>query len=169
MVNSVSATMFAAGCRGCPPVLEKRREVWIDRFQTCLSVRLGVYFVLYQAALWALFWTDARFAELGRAEGVPAFSAGFALTPAVAVALGVVFILDGIRQTHRILGPVYRFRGTIRAVTEGVAVSLVSTRAGDHLTELKDELNAMLRELEKRGAITLVTATDVETPQTVPA
>jgi hypothetical protein len=138
-------------------VREKRKKIWIDRFQTYLSVRLAVYFLLYQVAVWALFWIDARMTTLGDATGlIPSY--GFVLTPVVAVGLGMLFIYDAVKLTHRIVGPLYRFRVTVRAITAGEEVRIVGLREGDHLQELKDDLNEMLRALEQRGVITIKAA-----------
>src|SRR5262249_24879278 len=34
------------------PMSYKRKKVWIDRFQTILSLRIAAYFILYQVTLW---------------------------------------------------------------------------------------------------------------------
>jgi hypothetical protein len=136
-------------------VREQRRKIWIDPFQTYLAVRLAVYFVLYQAALWALFIIDARMNSLNGSVGAASAVFGFVLTPIAAITLGFLFVYDSIRLSHRIVGPVYRFRKTVQAVTAGEEVSTIVLREGDLLLDLRDDLNAMLRVLEQRGAITL--------------
>lgn len=134
---------------------EQRKKVWIDQFQTRLAIRLAGYFVLYQFAVWALFWMDARLRSLDGAVGQVGSSYGFVLTPLMAVGLGLIFIFDGIRYTHRIVGPIYRFRKTIQAMTAGEEVGLVKLRDGDLLLDMRDEFNALLNELARRGSITL--------------
>jgi len=37
----------------------QRKKIWIDSFQTFLSLRLAVCFSLYQFAIWALYAIDA--------------------------------------------------------------------------------------------------------------
>ena len=140
----------------------KRKKVWIDRFQTNLSIRMAIYFLLYQAGVWALFGISDRVNVMGESAGWSSNSTLFLLTPLVAIGLGALFIFDAIKETHRIVGPLYRFRKTIQAVTAGEEVTLVGLRNGDHLQELKDEFNAMLQALEQRGAITLKAANDRE-------
>ena len=54
------------------------------------------------------------------------------------------------------MGPIYRFRKTIQAVTAGEPVRLIKLREGDYLLEMKDELNALLTFLQQRGLVTLV-------------
>ena len=146
----------------------KRRKIWIDRFQTKLSIRLASYFLLYQFAVWSLFWMGARLNTLGDMIGPMSSTFGMILTPMVTVGLAFLFIYDALKETHRIVGPLYRFRKTIEAVTAGGEISLIKLRDGDHLLELKDELNAMLLELEQRGAITLTTPADSPLRQPTP-
>jgi hypothetical protein len=71
------------------------------------------------------------------------------------VTLGVLFICDALRLAHRVVGPIFRFRQAIQAVTAGGEVELVGLRQDDFLQDLKTEINDMLRALEQRGAITL--------------
>jgi hypothetical protein len=134
-------------------VPQKRSKIWIDKFQTALSVRLAMYFVLYQVAVWCLYLIDARISALGESLGWPAV--GTVLVPVVAIGLGVLFIYDAVKEAHRTVGPLYRFRKTIQSITAGEEVPLIKLRQGDHLQELKEELNAMLQALEQRGAVTL--------------
>ena|SRR6516164_800552 len=139
-------------------MLNKRRRIWIDPIQTRLSLRLAAYFLTFQFAVWCLFWIDARIAAVGESQGIPIFHYSYVLTSLAAVTLGLIFIFDALHETHRIFGPLYRFRKTIEAVIAGEEVSMIKLRTGDHLQDLKDKLNEMLRQLESRGAITLANA-----------
>jgi hypothetical protein len=136
-------------------VHSKRRKVWIDRFQTTLSIRLAIYFLLYQVALWVVFFINGRLTALGESMGWTGPSCGMILTPVVAIGLALLFIFDAVHETHRVVGPLYRFRKTIQAVTNGEEIALIKLREGDYLQDLKDDLNAMLRALEQRGAVHL--------------
>jgi nitrogen fixation/metabolism regulation signal transduction histidine kinase len=73
------------------------------------------------------------------------------------VSMGLLFIYDAVKHSHRIVGPIYRFRKTIQAITAGEELEFVSLRKEDMLHELKDDFNAMLRALEQRGAVVLKT------------
>lgn len=133
---------------------EKRRKVWIDRFQTYLSVRLALYFVLYQIAVWTVFLLERQL--VSRMEiivGPAGVAVCFALLVVCAVALGFYFIWDAVKFTHRVVGPLVRFRKTINAVAAGEEVELLVLRQGDLLTDMRDDFNEMLRELERRGAV----------------
>jgi hypothetical protein len=145
-----------------------RKKIWIDRFQTYVSIRLAVYFILYQAAVWALYVIDGRMSTLGGTVGGQTSVFGFVLTPIAGLTLGFLFIYDSIKLTHRIVGPLYRFRKTIQAVTAGEEISLIRLREGDHLLEMRDDFNEMLKALEQRGAITLTApGPKAATPQPV--
>jgi nitrogen fixation/metabolism regulation signal transduction histidine kinase len=138
-------------------VKNQRKRIWIDRFQTYMSLRIAMYCVLYQIAVVCIvhIWEEAHdpFKELLGDWAVSFSSVGAAIILAI---LGVLFVLDALRMAHRIVGPLYRFRKVIEAVKEGEAVSLIRLRDSDYLQELKDELNQMLEALEARGAVVLV-------------
>ena len=133
-----------------------RKRVWIDRLQTLLSLRLALYFVIYQVAVWFLFAIGRGTGEaLERMLGPGWGTSHLVLTTFAAVGLGALFIWDAVRLLHRVVGPLVRIRRAIRAVTEGQEVAPLTLREGDHLQELKDDFNEMLRALERRGAVTL--------------
>jgi hypothetical protein len=116
---------------------------------------LAAYFVLYQVAISAVYLIDARLNILGREVGSSGWAVGALLTPILAFGLAIVFIYDAAKLTHRVVGPLYRFRKTVQAITAGGEVPLVNLRNGDYLLELRDDFNDMLRALEQRGAVTL--------------
>jgi hypothetical protein len=134
---------------------EKRKKIWIHGFQTKLSLRIAVYFALYQIAVWALVSMERHIITGmdtvfgGEAWRLIAFLQG------IIIFLGILFIYDAIKFSHGFVGPVYRFRKTIQAINAGEEVDLVTLRKYDYLQEMKEELNEMLKILEQRGAIVL--------------
>ena len=52
--------------------------------------------------------------------------------------LGILFILDAVKLTHRVVGPLYRFRKTIQALAAGEEVDPVTLRKDDFLQEMKE-------------------------------
>jgi hypothetical protein len=134
---------------------EKRKTIWIDGFQTRLSLRIAFYFGLYQLAVWALVTTERNvFTRMEAVYGGAGFGL-IALMTGFVIFLGLLFIYDAVKFTHRFVGPLYRFRKTIRAITAREEVELVNLRQTDSLQEMKDELNDMLKVLEECGAVTL--------------
>ena len=136
--------------------MQLRRKVWIDRFQTLLFLRIALYFLAYQAAVWAFY-----FLERGSAQALEAILGASAtmyflfFAASFLVFLGFLFIYDALQLAHRIVGPLYRLRRLMQAVASGEEVELMKLRKGDLLQELKDEFNEMLHALEQRGAIVL--------------
>ncbi|MBI2806475.1 MAG: hypothetical protein HYX68_15955 [Planctomycetes bacterium] len=132
---------------------EDRKTVWVDPFQTRLSLRIGgylaVFFVVFCNLLfvWKLCTegvTDpvGQFLETLRAN-VPVLVCLIFLVPVMA--------WDMIRFSHHLVGPLVRFRHAIKAIADGEPIRPVKLRDGDHLTEMRDEFNRMLEELQKRG------------------
>lgn len=69
------------------------------------------------------------------------------------ILIGLLFILDSVYFIHRVVGPLFRVRSVLRAISKGEEVPLVSFRKNDLLPEFHEEMNEMLKNLEKRGAI----------------
>jgi sensor histidine kinase YesM len=133
---------------------EKRRKIWIDRFQTYISIRIALYFILYQVSVGLTFFIgQIILAQYVTVLGPEASTLCVALAVMVLTAVGGLFIYDAIGYTHRIVGPIYRFRKAIQAVIAGEEVDPMNLRKDDYLQELKDEFNQMLKVLEERGAV----------------
>ena len=62
-----------------------------------------------------------------------------------------VMAWDTIRFSHRLVGPLVRFRKTLQDMAKGEAVRPIKLREGDYLIEMRDDFNKMLEELQKRG------------------
>lgn len=132
---------------------EERKKVWVDRFQTQLTLRIAgylvVFFIVFCNFLFAWKMLDEgptdpwrQFVETIRAN-TPTFICLLVLVPVMA--------WDTIRFSHRMVGPLVRFRRTLHDMAEGEPVRPVKLREGDYLTDLRDEFNRMLEELQKRG------------------
>lgn len=133
----------------------KRKRIWIDRFQTFLCVRLCILFLCYQAAVWLLFVVGRLLlTNLGLLLGGPLTYWLVSLVGCVAIVC-LLFLYDTVKFSHRLVGPLYRFRKIVQAITAGEEVPLVQLRKDDFLQELKDEINDMLRALEQRGAVVI--------------
>jgi methyl-accepting chemotaxis protein len=62
----------------------------------------------------------------------------------------VVIVLHSLRTTHRIAGPLYRFRRVFEAVRDGVLPKPVKLRKGDYLGAEMDAINGTLASLRGR-------------------
>jgi hypothetical protein len=137
----------------------KRRAIWIDPFQTLLFCRLALYFLTYGLAAWSVYIVEHSFAQIAQmGMQVPGLGPSTRLLVVVfVVGLGLVFLYDLCVVAHRLIGPIYRFRRLIRAITAGEEVELVQLRKDDYLKDMSDEVNQMLLALQERGAVVLKT------------
>jgi len=136
---------------------EQRTRIWVHSFQTRLALRicgyLGIFLVVLLNFLFAWrLWQEGpgnpveQFGRMLR-DYLPFWVCLAALVPVIA--------WDAIRFTHRLVGPVVRFRQTVRDVAAGEPVRPIKLRENDYLTEFRDDFNAMLDALQRRGAAVL--------------
>lgn len=136
---------------------DARRRVWIDPFQTQLFYRVGMYWLIYTFTLFNLLlvWRllkegPGNFWEQLAATGydnIPLFVCLVIVTPWLG--------LDAVHFANRLVGPLFRFRKTMRAIAANEPVQLIRLRKGDFLLEMQDDFNAMLEALEQRGGVQL--------------
>ena len=128
---------------------QQRKKIWIDRLQTLLAVRIAVYLLIYQLAVWSLVLFERFLSKVATRIIGPGVPLSFSLFPVILLALlvGCCFVRDALKVAHRVVGPLYRFRQTIKAIAAGEDVQMVRLRDGDFLQEMKDEFNEMLRVL----------------------
>lgn len=133
--------------------MEKRRRIWVDKFQTRLLLRMVAYCVLYQLSVavivigWTVFcqFSANGIRPLRWSDFVPSVIGVLCILPMLAY--------DVIRFSHRLVGPLVRFRRAMREIAAGDPVSLIKLRDGDMLLELRDEFNQMIQALQARGAL----------------
>lgn len=65
------------------------------------------------------------------------------------LAIPIVFYL-GIRQSHRIVGPMNRIKRTLEAIGQGDFTQRISLRQGDALEELAKSISQMAESLQHR-------------------
>jgi hypothetical protein len=140
---------------------ERRRKEWIDRFQTLFTLRLVLYGVFFQVIIFVLMWFTERYSTMYNGLNTGSSPAWpMLLSLSFMVALTLVLLRDAIRFTHKYVGPIVRFRRTLREIREGKPVELIRLRKGDQLQEMKDEINELLRYLEERGVLEIKPATN---------
>lgn len=104
---------------------EQRTKVWVDEFQTKLTIRIGGYLVIFMVVLFNLLFawrlwvagpgkiTDQLYRMA--VDYLPVWICLLVLVPVMA--------WDALRFSHRLVGPLVRFRRTLQGVG---AVSLSS-------------------------------------------
>ncbi|MSQ95282.1 MAG: HAMP domain-containing protein [Gemmataceae bacterium] len=115
----------------------------------CIAGYLALFFVVFFNLLFAWkMWTEGptdparQFLETVQTH-LPVLICLLLLVPIMA--------WDTIRFTHRLVGPLVRFRKTMQAMAQGEPVRPIKLRDGDYLLEMRDDFNKMLEELQKQG------------------
>lgn len=132
---------------------EERKKIWIDQFQTRLFWRILAYLAIYFVTLGNLLFIWRLLTD---GPGNPLdqyFSSFFDNASSLLFLLALLPILawDAIRFTHRLVGPLVRFRRTLQDMAQGLPVRPIKLRNGDFLDDLRDDFNRMLDALQKRG------------------
>jgi methyl-accepting chemotaxis protein len=132
---------------------EDRKHVWINIFQTRLIVRIALYWLVYMVTVANFLFVFRLLAEgpgnpleqYGRfvVDCLPTFMLFMLLFPILA--------WDAVKFSHRLVGPLVRFRQTLQDLAAGKQVQPVRLRQGDYLGEMRDEFNAMLETLQRQG------------------
>jgi len=143
---------------------DQRQRIWVDQFQTRLTLRIGAYLALFLVVL-----INFLFAWRLAVEGVDNLGEQFLRMLRDYLPVGVCLLLlvpvmawDAIRFTHRLVGPLVRFRTTMQTIADGEPVRPIRLREHDYLTDLRDDFNRMLESLQRRGVPVLKPAVPVE-------
>ena len=133
----------------------QRKQYLVDRnYQMRFITRLLVV-VLVVAALSALaassiLWRTMYFAEGSRATLIACLiTIALTLLFELLLAIPIVFYV-GIRQSHRIVGPMNRLKRTLEAIGQGDCSQRITFRKGDALEELANAVNRMAERLVQR-------------------
>jgi methyl-accepting chemotaxis protein len=132
---------------------EDRKKIWVDNFQTRLFWRILAYLGIYFFVLGNLLFIWRLLAE-GAGDPLAQYISSFVdYAPALLClsALMPILALDAIRFSHRLVGPLVRFRRAMQDLAEGQATRPIKLRDGDFLTDLRDDFNQMLEALQKQG------------------
>ncbi len=119
---------------------------------------LAVGFIIHYTIREAAFGGGFRFGKINPYEVLSDVSYQLILwVSCILFATLLVIGSFGIFFLHRIAGPVYRFRLTLRRVNHGQAAVPIRLREGDYFTEVAGELNTLIQRVqEQRVKITQV-------------
>ena len=132
---------------------EDRKKIWVDRFQTRLFFRIIAYWLLYQISVWNLLflWHLAQEGPGNLLEQYWEFFRGYAPTLLIFLTLVPILAWDAVHFTHRLVGPIVRFRRAMQDVADGRPVRKIKLRDGDSLVDIQRDFNRLLDALESRG------------------
>jgi len=135
----------------------RRRQFIVNRdIQIGLLFNSFLYVLLFVAVIGVAFFVPLM-AQLTDAESPSArtVQAGNHMRylysyfwPAVILAMILIF-LHSVRASHKVAGPLYRFRVVLEALKEGVISSPISIRKGDCLQQEADLINEVLMSLRQ--------------------
>ena len=137
---------------------DRRFRLIVSPFQYKLLRRVFLYWLIYQLSLWnfLFFW---RLLAEGKGDPFAQYVRFFQDFYPMLFCFALVvpfFAWDAMRLTHRVVGPLNRFRRAMREIAAGESVRLVRLREGDELDDMQRDFNAMLEALERRGALQLI-------------
>lgn len=139
---------------------ERRYHRLVDRFQYKLATRMTMYWLVYQFTLFNFLfcWRLLRQGPGNIVQQYGQFFMEFYPMLFCFLLLVPAFLWDAIKFYHRVAGPIVRFRQAINDVASDRPLQRVRLRDGDELLDLRDDFNAMLESLARRGAVTLTEA-----------
>ena len=133
----------------------RRKKTYVNRrVQGRILGRVAAYWILYHFVLWhGLFvyrYAQHRVAVAGGESAVSfrqlysQFCADYAPLLFCAALILPLFMIDFVRMTHRIVGPLVRVRNALLQLMAGQRVPCVEFRKGDLITEFESEFNEFL-------------------------
>ncbi len=135
-----------------------RKQYLVDRpyqlrFVTRVFAVVLAVAVISSLIATTLLWNTMYKPELGMQIHltVSLIAVAITLLMELLIAIPIVFYL-GIRQSHRIVGPMNRLKATLAAIGEGDFSKRITLREGDALEDLAKAINAMAERLQSRGS-----------------
>ena len=133
----------------------KRKQYLVDRGYQLRFVTRVFMVVLTVAVVSSLISTALLYANMYRPE-LPQqtlisslIAVATTLLIELLLAIPIVFFL-GIRQSHRIVGPMNRIKQTLAAIGQGDFSKRITLRQGDALEDLANAINQMAERLQQR-------------------
>ena len=118
----------------------RRKRLVIDReIQGKFMARLGVYWVLSAAScvqIVIVWWHMAYLPEAASQFVVLILAFNAMLLP--------VCLLDMMRLTHRVAGPLYRIRTALNRLVDNQPIEPIKLRKNDFLKDLADRVNTLI-------------------------
>lgn len=134
----------------------KRKQYLVDRGYQLRFVTRVFMVVLAVAIVSSLFSTGLIWFNMYRPEldsQVPLIASMVAVASTLLIELllsiPIVFYL-GIRQSHRVVGPVNRIKRLLEAISNGDFSQRITLRQGDALEDLAKSINQMTESLQQR-------------------
>lgn len=142
---------------------ERRRRLVVNKplqsrliASVALVPALGLALIAVLTAVWCMRMMDEAMAS--DAE-LPNLMPLFAIVIVFEVLAGAALMTNSLKMSHKVAGPSYRICKSIERIRGGDIAFTVSLRDGDHLGEIRDELNKLLDWLNENPPSGVVTRT----------
>jgi hypothetical protein len=139
----------------------QRTQLYVSgSIQGSVLGRFAVYWVGYHMTLWhgMLLYGFLRGNITRGGSGmsfwdyyVAFFQANYSILLCAAV-MAPILLWDTLKLTHRIAGPVVRFKKALKQLTQGEQVPPIKLRDGDLMDDLRDAFNEFLASREQQAA-----------------
>ena len=153
-----------------------RRKLFVDSaFQGRLLLRLVFYWAIYHVALWHLLFLFTMIsAAMNHDPSAPAKSLGtlyrdFAVDHSSIIVCFLVMLpilgRDLLKFSHRLAGPLIRFRNTMQQMADGKPVAPVTLRKYDLPSHFLSVFNNMVKTWNERVGGHATPAVEVDEPE----
>ena len=132
----------------------QRRSLFIDRpVQMALLLRALLYWAVSLMAqlLMVFFFAVVTSSQDDFTAKGPQLWWHLQLSVLAAAVLLPVLLLDLLRLSHRWVGPIFRLRTSLHALSKGERVPPIRFRDGDFWQEVAVDLNVVAAELDRQG------------------
>lgn len=139
-----------------------RRRIFIDRpIQAAILLRTALYWGMITMAqvLMVLFFGIIMSSQNDFPSLHPQVWWHLQITLLASIAILPILLWDVLKLSHRWVGPIFRLRAALRALSRGEAISEVRFRDRDFWKELGSDLNAVAAELERTRSANVETTT----------
>lgn len=127
----------------------KRTVLWI---QPGFQKRMILFWMLQSLVVTALTYLITIGWTVSHTNPTLAGYINFFVRPALLISAGVGFVISclaGLVYSHRIAGPIYRFKSTIDDALEGKVPGIIVLRKYDELKDLATSLNKLLQHVQQ--------------------
>ena len=136
----------------------QRKKMFVSLpIQGGMILKLSMYWFVYHIVLWHVMFLfqfiSSRVYSLSGSEILPinqmysSFLADHTVMLLAAVIVLPFILIDIMCYTHRITGPVVRFRDTLQKMTRGEPVKSIQLRKKDFMTDLQDDFNKFIEKV----------------------
>jgi hypothetical protein len=127
---------------------ERRRQIVVNKplqGRLILSMALWPAVALASiAVLTAVYCTRVMDEAVANDTEMPNMAPLFYVVLAFELIAAIYLMVNSLKISHRVAGPVYRICKCLERIRGGDLAFTVSLRDGDHLTEIRDEMNKLL-------------------------